>query len=122
MCWFRQAFAVALDCAAWIVHVSDDAQKRLTGAAGTESGESRGQRRPPRDVAHAFVGDVHGAGGDVLDPVEVDPDSLAGPEHRLTEQVVRADVRQRAAIAPDRGPNATKNRSISQLGSPRSGS
>jgi hypothetical protein len=41
---------------------------------------------------HAFVGRVHAAGGDVLDPVEWDADALAGRDHRLPQQVVGPDV------------------------------
>jgi hypothetical protein len=60
------------------------------------------------------VGDVDAPGGDVLDPVELDPGALARPDHRLTEQVVGADVRQRPSVAADRRPDSAENECVSQ--------
>src|SRR5882762_7510323 len=74
-------------CAIWIAHVSDEAQNRLTVAAGTESGKPAA-RAPQRDVPHALVRGVHTAGRDVLDPVELNPRLRARGDHRLPEQVV----------------------------------
>jgi hypothetical protein len=85
-------------------------------------GEARGQRRPARDIAHTLVRDVHAAGLDVLDPVEVDPDLFARPHHRLTEQVIDPHVRQRAAVTPYRRSRAAEYVGISHLcSSPRLG-
>jgi hypothetical protein len=103
--------------AIWIVHVSDDAQDRLTVAAGTESGKPAASAAQ-RDVSRPLVCDVHAPAGDVLDPIQGYADVLAGPGHRLTEQVIDLDVRQGAAIAANRGAYTTENECVSHGSDP----
>ena len=62
-----------------IAPVNEEAQKRLTVTAGTESGKAGGERAPPGDVAHSFMGDVHTAAGDVLDRVQRHADLSHAP-------------------------------------------
>jgi hypothetical protein len=81
--------------------------------------EARSQRGPARDVPHPLVRWIHAPGGDVLDALERDAHPLAGRDHRLSEQIIGADMRQRAAVAPHRRPHTTENKGISHRdGSP----
>ena len=75
--------------------------------------ETGSERRPSRDVSHSLVGRVHAARRDVLDPVQWDGDALARPDHRLPQQVVRANLRQRAAVPADRRAHATEYERVS---------
>ena len=69
-------------CAIWIVQVNDEAQKRLTVAAGTESG------KPAASAAQRAMSPMPSCAGftqpgrDVLDLVALYVDALAGPGHR----------------------------------------
>jgi hypothetical protein len=56
---------------------------------------------------------VHAPSSDVLDAVERDPDPLARRDHRPAEQIIDAQMGQRAAVAPHRRPHATKYKGIS---------
>ena len=64
----------------------------IYGRCGDRVGKAGRKRRPAGYVAHSLVGGIHAAGGDVLDAIELDAYPLAGPDHGLTEQVVRANV------------------------------
>ena len=84
----------------------------VDGDRGNGIWKARRQRGPARHVAHALVRGIHAAGGDVLDAVELDPHPLAGRHHRLAEQVINAQMRQRAGVAPDGGAHAAENESV----------
>jgi hypothetical protein len=65
-------------------------------------GLSRSLRSPPRHVTHAFVGGLHAACSDVFDAVEGNPGALASGHHRQAQQVVEAQMRERAPVLPGR--------------------
>lgn len=48
------------------------------------------------------MSDVHTARRDVLDPVQRDADVFASRHHGLPQEIIGAQVRQRAAVASDR--------------------
>jgi hypothetical protein len=64
----------------------------VDGGGWHRVGKAGRQRGPACDVPHPLVRRVYAAGGDVLDAVERYPHALAGPGHRLAEQVIDAQV------------------------------
>jgi hypothetical protein len=85
---------------AWPIEIaadSEDAQKRLKA----------------RDVAHTLVRRIHTSRGDVLNGAELDSDTLTCRDHRLAQEHIGPDVRQRAPIAPDRRAHPPEDKSVS---------
>src|ERR671914_104678 len=94
---------------AWAMEIApdnDEAQKRLTVMAGTESGKpDRSAAQRAMSPIPSWAGFTHRATMSSMRSSGT-PHSLARRDHRLAEQVVGADMRQRAAVAPDRRPHA----------------
>jgi hypothetical protein len=72
----------------------DEAQKRLTMTARTESGTTGSQRAPVSDVPHALIGSVDAPRSDVLNPFQGHAEALTRCHHGGSEQVVAAQLRQ----------------------------
>ena len=112
-----ESSSLRIACAIEIAPESEEAQKRLTVIAGHRVREARGERAPPRDVAHPLVRGVDAAGRDVLDALQRRADPLAGPNHRPAEEIVDANVRQGPAVAAHRRSHTAEHEGISH-GSP----
>ena len=92
-------------CAAVLIAWRPEPHSRLTVRPATSTGRPASSARHPRDVPVVLAGLIGTAEDDVLDERGVDADPLdEGGEHRRRE-IVRPDGRERAAIAPDRGPD-----------------
>src|SRR5215217_3896302 len=83
----------------------DGVGRHVVGKAGSE-------RRPARDVAHPLVRHVDAARGDLFDLLGAQARALACMRERQSQQVVRTDLRQRTAIAPDRRPRAAEDHDV----------
>ena len=75
---------------------------------GNVVGKAAGQRGPSGNVAESLVRDVHDTGGDLLDRIDVDTDSIDRRPHREGQQVVGPNPRERTAVATDGRPRSTQ--------------
>ena len=91
--------------------VSDEAQKRLTVTAGTESGKpaaSAPQRAMSPMPSCAVLTQPAVMS---LDPIERDTDPLARRHHCLAQQIIGAQVGQRP-VATDRGSHSAEDEGV----------
>ena len=93
----------AIAWAARVDRLEPGAAQPVDGLTADLDREVRQQQRHPGDVAVVLAGLVRAAEDDVLDERRVDPGPLDDGTQDRRGEVVRADARQRAAVASDRG-------------------
>ena len=92
----------AIACAAEFTAWSPLPQSRLTVSPPTSTGQPGEEQRHPGHVAVVLAGLVRATEDHVLDQRRVDPGAVDDGADRRRREVVGADARQRAAVAPDR--------------------